>query len=307
MVINLTKAFVAIAVLCLLFAFVDVKQSFTLLWEVQPLWTIAAILMVQVQIILSAQRWRLTAKRLGLQIGILRSICEYYLGTLANMVLPGGVVGDASRIYRNRQPDGLAVSAHAVVLERTAGQIALFFITLAGCVLWPVFMRSSFPQFGLWLLIVTLSLLALVGLCIYLLVRFAPKALSRFLVDFGPSIQIAWLADRQWIRQAVLSIGIVFTYLLIFFFSALAVGEPLSVVATLTVVPLVLLSMVVPVSVGGWGIREAAAASLWPIVGLSSEAGVATSIVYALVTIIGCLPCIGCLLVRRICSSIKQV
>ena len=43
---------------------------------------------------------------------------------------------------------------------------------------------------------------------------------------------------------------------------------------------LLLLAMVVPITVSGWGVREGAAALLWPAVGLPAEQGVAISIGY---------------------------
>ena len=108
--------------------------------------------------------------------------------------------------------------------------------------------------------------------------------------DFGPAMRVAWWSDGQWIVQGVLSLAVVATYILVFLFSSFAVQAPLPVAALLTIVPLVLLSMMIPLSIGGWGIREAAAAVLWPFAALSAESGIATSVVYALVSMLGCLP-----------------
>ena len=219
-----------------------------------------------------------------------RAIFEYYLATVANLSLPGGVAGDAARIYRNRRPDALSVSIRGVVLERVAGQLALLLIVIIGWLLWPMLMPGSIPEFSVRILTISGLLLVLISAACVLIIRFAPDRITRPVREFGPALYAVWWSDRQWIVQSVLSVVIVFTYLLVFLLCSYAVQAPLPRSAVVTIVPLVLLSMLVPVSIGGWGIREAAAALLWPVAGLSAEAGIATSVVYALVSLLGCLP-----------------
>ena len=71
---------------------------------------------------------------------------------------------------------------------------------------------------------------------------------------------------------------------------AAATGTVLPPLAVISVVPLVLTAMVLPVSVGGWGVREGAAAALWPVLGASAEAGVAASVAFGLVILAASLP-----------------
>ena len=53
---------------------------------------------------------------------------------------------------------------------------------------------------------------------------------------------------------------------------------------------ILLLSMVVPLTVAGWGIREGAAALLWPMAGLPAEQGVALSVGYGALVLVSSLP-----------------
>lgn len=284
------KVLAAIGLLLLLATYIDVGESFDKLKNTDWRWLLPAILLIQMQLVLSAIRWKVTAGRLGHIFSTRRAIAEYYLATFANLSLPGGVTGDAARVYRNRQTKTLSVAVHGVMLERFAGQIALLAVSIVGWLLWPVLMQGSVPRFGIVLLSVTIAIILLGAVAIYLVVRFAPDWMTRKILDLGPSIYAAWCADRQWIVQSVLSLSVVATYMLVFLLSSYAIAEPLPWSVVITVVPLVLLSMVIPVSIGGWGVREAAAAILWPVAGLSSEAGIATSIVYALTSLLGCLP-----------------
>ncbi len=60
-------------------------------------WTIVAVCLalVQLQIVLSALRWRFTSRRLGQDIAPLKAIRESYVASFLNQTLPGGVGGDA--------------------------------------------------------------------------------------------------------------------------------------------------------------------------------------------------------------------
>ena len=50
------------------------------------------------------------------------------------------------------------------------------------------------------------------------------------------------------------------------------------------------MSMVVPVGVAGWGIREGTAALVWSVAGLTVADGVAVSVAYGLIVLVGTLP-----------------
>ena len=53
---------------------------------------------------------------------------------------------------------------------------------------------------------------------------------------------------------------------------------------------LVLLAMTIPLSIGGWGPREGAAAWLFTMAGLSAAQGVSTSVVYGVLSLVASLP-----------------
>ncbi len=269
--------------------------------EAQWRWVLMGLLIVQLQIVLSALRWQITAVRLGQGLSVPRAIQEYYLATLANLSLPGGVSGDAARIYRNRYSAGAAASARSVVIERLAGQLALLLVAIIGWLLWPLLMHDATPEATARILLV--ALLLLTGLCMIAIIlrRFAGAKVAALFDAMGTALHRVWVEDRQWQIQSLLSLAVVATYLAVFACSALALHQALPLGGIISVVPLVLLSMVIPLSIGGWGIREAVAVSLWPLMGLSVEAAIGTSVLYGLISTVGSLP--GALLVLRSTAS----
>jgi hypothetical protein len=53
------------------------------------------------------------------------------------------------------------------------------------------------------------------------------------------------------------------------------------------------------VTVGGWGIREAVAVGLWPLLGLDAATGFATSVLYGLIALAGSSPALALFLFKR--------
>lgn len=268
---------------------VDIQQTWKILKGTDPRWLALAFIVVQVQVLLSAIRWCITANRLDQRLGLQRAISEYYLATLANLSLPGGIGGDAARVYRNRVGGSWQSSMMSVTIERMSGQLVLFVVTLVGWLLWPLVFEQAVPKHLPQVLGIFLLLCVMLAAIVALFGRLS-LSVRRFILELSPALKRVWLVDRQWLLQSVLSVAIVASYVVVFAICALSIAEPLPLAALFTVVPVVLLSMVIPLSVGGWGIRELAAASLWPVVGLTAEAGIASSIVYGLVSMVSVIP-----------------
>ncbi|MBS7456257.1 flippase-like domain-containing protein [Coralloluteibacterium stylophorae] len=278
--------------LVLALAFADPGRAWAALAGADPGWLLAALLAVQAQVVLSAQRWRFTARRLGQAMPRRTAIAEYYLATLLNQSVPGGVGGDAVRAWRSgrARPGRMRAAVRAVVLERLAGQVALLTVVAIGLAAWPLAAGGAPPRVALWTAMAVAAALAAGAATVALLARRGPRRLQAALHGLRGDVVRTWFAGRAWLWQGAGSLAIVGGYIAAFALCACAVGTPLPPMAWLTAVPLALLAMLVPVSVGGWGVREAAAAALWPLVGLPAAHGVAASILYGLVNLVGALP-----------------
>jgi len=279
----------------------DLSATLEVLKQAQPVWLLLALLVVQLQVVLSAMRWRFTAVRLQVVLPLPRAIAEYYLATLLNQTLPGGVGGDAVRAWRHAgEAASTARAVRAVVLERLAGQVAFFVLAGLGLVAWPLLARDAARPAGVAVTLLLAAVLVVVSaLVVWGLARRGPVRVRRALQGLGPDVARAWWRHGAWLTQSVLSVSIVGSYVAVFALCARTLGDALPALAWLTVLPLTLATMLIPISVGGWGVREAAAAALWPLVGLSAEHGVASSVLYGLVNVVGALPGLWPLVRRR--------
>ncbi|SUZ32300.1 hypothetical protein ROE7235_02056 [Roseibaca ekhonensis] len=232
-------------------------------------WVALAIAALVLQIWLSALRWQITARALGTPVSTGWALGEYHMSVLGNTLLPGGVLGDLGRTARARGAmGGWRPAAASVVIERIAGQIALAAAALAGLAWWLATRQAAWA--------IALALLAGAALLALALVRLTPARWRA----------LAWRAWGPKLRAQIgLSTAIVACNLFGFWAAACAVGLSMGAAQTLFVIPLTLLSMLVPLTVNGWGLREGLAAGLWPMAGTAPTDAVAASIAFGLVAI----------------------
>jgi uncharacterized membrane protein YbhN (UPF0104 family) len=268
----------------------DGREALRLLANADPVWFAGALAALTLQTMLSALRWRLTASRLGIVVSGRRAVSEYYLSQVINQSLPGGMVGDAARAVRSRAQAGLARAGQAVVLERLMGQVVMFlFLAGAFAVTWIV------PGGLVWPAAIALPLaLALAaGFALpplLLTAKHLPGALGRWATILHEIIHTGLLQPGTLGQQVLLSIGTAACNLAAFAFCARAVGVTLPIGTLLAIVPLVLFTMLIPISFSGWGLREGAAAALFPIAGATAAQGFAASVAFGLAFIVAVLP-----------------
>lgn len=271
---------VTLGALALVARALDTQSITTVLRGLNAGWVALAALLLAWQIVLSALRWRVTAAALGVTLRPRRAVGEYWLAVLGNTLLPGGILGDVGRAMRLRGQAGLRAAAETVVIERLAGQLALALVTLLGFAAW------FWPQPA------GLAGAAGAGCLVAVLWATLRAGANR---GEGPGhilgrLRIAWVLNGIWRRQLALGGAVVICNLMGYWAAAQAVGVTLTPGAALFLLPLTLTVMVLPLSINGWGLREGAAALLWPMAGIEPAAAVAASVVFGLSAILAALP-----------------
>jgi hypothetical protein len=117
-----------------------------------------------------------------------------------------------------------------------------------------------------------------------------PGLLGRWAAILHEIVHTGLLQPGTLGKQVLLSIGTATCNLAAFAFCARAVGVSLPIGTLLAIVPLVLFTMLIPLSMSGWGLREGAAAALFPIAGATAAEGFATSVAFGLAFIVAVLP-----------------
>jgi len=269
---------VSLGILALVIRWADTVAIMAHLRNASVFWLVSSIAALTSITVLMAKRWQIVARSFSVDISLTRAIAEYYIAQLVNLVLPGGVVGDVTRAVRARHAANLALAAQSVAAERIVGQGVMFLLLgvgllmaliIPGGIAWPAVTWMVIAG-GVFVLLVTV------------LLSRRTDATAKFLR----------LTLNGFTQPGVASLSLIIAMLLIFslYACARATGTVVPPAGWATLLTLVLSAMLIPVSVGGWGWREGAAAALFPLIGATPSAGIAAGIAYGAMMMIAAIP-----------------
>jgi glycosyltransferase 2 family protein len=286
------RVLVSAGVLVLLLQVIDGADILRRLGRMDLRWAAAAVLLSVLQIMLLAWRWQFTARRLGSTLDYGDAFAEYYLGVFLNQVIPGGVMGDVARAWRQTGPSarsgaGSGAAITAVVLERASAQAIMTFAALVSTLV--LLLRPSGTLHVVAGGSIALALAALFAAVVVQGMR-ALSSRGTLAGRIWRDAQAAVLQPQALVVHLVTGSVVVASYVGVFLAGALAVGVETSLLTLLPLVPPLLMTMLIPVSVAGWGIREGAAAALWGIAGLPAGDGVLISVAYGVLVLVSSLP-----------------
>jgi uncharacterized membrane protein YbhN (UPF0104 family) len=239
--------------------------------------------------VFSAWRWALVARGLRIRLPFGPAVADYYRALFLNAALPGGILGDVHRAVRHGQSEGdVGRGVKAVVLERAAGQIALFAV---GAV---VLLTMPSPVLAEARHLAPLAALAAVGaLAVVLALRMnraAPSRRGRKLRGTLAEAREGLLSRRNGPGVIVSSAVVLAGYVAMFVLAARVAGAAASVAVLLPLAVLALLAMGLPLNVGGWGPREGVTAWAFGAAGLGAGRGLAVAVVYGVLSLAASLP-----------------
>ncbi len=260
---------------------------------------VAAVTLTALTTVCSAWRWRVVARALGVGIGLPGAVCAYYRSLFLNSVLPGGVVGDVHRaVTHGRRAGDVVRGLRAVAWERLWGQVIQVVVTAVVLLTLPSPVRPARPY--------VLAGVAGVAGCTALVVRGAARRgrprLARAARAVSADLRRGLLAPGVWPQLTLASVLVVAGHTATFVIAARVAGctAPLGELVALLMV--VQTAVVIPLSIGGWGLREGAAAWAFAAAGVGAATGVTVATLYAVLMLAAFAPGAGLLLgdaVRR--------
>ena len=287
----LLKMAVSLLLLGFLLFKVDVARIAAVLEGIEILPAVLAVIVLMVVPAISIPRWRVILLALGhdLPAGMLGR--GLYIGALFNQMLPSSIGGDAWRIWfctRAGVPAGTATVS--VLIERLVGLLAVF---LTFCVTFPLLLQKvgDAPlRWVLWLMVAgCLGIVIALAIIGGVASRLDAFALLRPLAFFGRALRAVARSGRVSLLVGTGLLG-QFTAILALFLVGLSVKAPLSLIAcTVTLAPALLVALV-PVSVGGWGVREGAFVVLLGFYGIRPEQSLVVSVLFGLALLVASLP-----------------
>ncbi|MBK9739127.1 MAG: flippase-like domain-containing protein [Actinobacteria bacterium] len=251
-------------------------------------WSLGAAFVIGVlTTVCCAWRWHLVSRGLGVGVPLRAAVPAYYRSLFLNTTLPGGVLGDVHRAVRHgREAGDVGAGVRAVAWERSAGQVVQVALTVVVLLLLPSPVRGAMP-------LVALGVAAVAVLAILVsrtLPRSGPALWVRAMQTAGSDLRHGLLAQRAWPGIVLASALVVAGHAATFLIAARTVGLSASTVHLLPIALIVLMAMAIPLSIGGWGPREGVAAWVFAMAGLGAAQGVATAVVYGVLSLVATLP-----------------
>jgi uncharacterized membrane protein YbhN (UPF0104 family) len=233
-------------------------------WDLHVgLWLAAAIAVTAAGVVASAVRWQAVLLALGRHCRARSLLHHYVAGQFVGTFLPSTIGGDVLRIRRLGAETGESAEAFAsVVLERLSGMFVLPFITLTALAF-----NSGLRRLGtasLVAAVISVVTLVFLGLLIY---GVSHPRVGRRLIgttgwqQFAGAVHLGAARFRKHPRATAGVIVSAFAYQLIVVLAALLAARALNlhhvgITAVLAFVPAVAIVQVIPISLGGLGLRE---------------------------------------------------
>ena len=288
----LAKAMLSVVLVAAVVHSLDGAAVVAAMRRVSPAALVAAALLVTLQAVIIGWRWHRIVKFLGGDLSPRDAVSWVFVGMFFNSALPTSVGGDAVRIWLLRRSGApLALSLVSVAIERGTG-IAVLGLMVSACApaVWGL-LRSP----GLRWTLACVGPALLVGIVIAAWVGTVaasrlPRTVSDGLRWLGEGLRRMALNPHALAELVALGIAASFTGLL----AAYVIGEGLNIglglPAYVVLVGGSVLMSVLPISLGGWGVRELSMVALFGAVGGVAEQALALSLLWGLLPVVVSLP-----------------
>jgi uncharacterized membrane protein YbhN (UPF0104 family) len=254
---------------------------------------LAAVALTALTTVCSAWRWRVVARALGVDIGLPGAVCAYYRSLFLNSVLFGGVLGDVHRaVTHGRRAGDLVRGVRAVAWERLCGQVIQAAATAVVLLTLPSPVRPALP----YVLAGVAGITGGAALVVRGAARRGRSRLTRAARAVSADLRHGLLAPEVWPQLMLASVVVVAGHTATFVIAARVAGSTAPLGELVALLMVVQCAMVIPLSIGGWGLREGAAAWAFGTAGLGAATGITVATLYAVLMLAAVAPGAGPLL-----------
>lgn len=284
-----TRVLVSLALLYLALRGINFAAIQARLSQINLLWIGFAVLVTIVQILLGSLRWQEISKLCHAPLTGLQAFRYNMIGAFFNQTLPSSIGGDAVRLWLlNRTGAGWRAATYSILTDRAVGLIALALIIVASLP-WSFGMITD-SHGRIALVFIDLAALA-AGLGFLLLGRLPWLWLKRWWptrhVHACSVIANQVIFGRHTaLKIAALSLSIHVLTVVIAWGTVRAIAAPADFEQLFMLIPPIMLITMLPISIAGWGVREASMMVAFGYAGLMPSDGTVVSILFGAVSFI---------------------
>lgn len=260
------------------FAAIQVRLS-----QISIGWIIAGVVVTVLQTVLSAFRWREISALCGAELTDMQAFRYNMIGAFFNQTLPSSIGGDAVRLWLvGRTGVGWRAATYSILTDRAVGFIALALVIVVSL---PFSSDVISDQHG-WFALILVDLAAVAAGVGFLIFGRLPFA---WLKRWWPTRHIhacSVIANQvifsrtHGLKIAALSITIHVLAVVVALCAVRSIAAPGDFMQLFMLIPPVTLITMLPISIAGWGVREATMMVAFGYAGLVPADGTVVSILY---------------------------
>jgi len=308
-ILKLTITSLAVGLLLLV---TDISDVLSKIRRANGLVIAVSILSIWVAQAISSLRWQWILRADGANVPLGFLFISYMVGMFANALLPTSIGGDIVKTYDVYQrTKDISLSITSVFMERFSGLLVLLGLSWAGvsiaCRLWAP------SLFWGWII-------ASAGACLLVLAMFKCGVIDRIIswAEKGMFARLARLVrkcaaiiaayrNRKLLifKLIIISIPVQLLTIVIYQMIGASLAIEIPFIYYLFGVPLIVILSLLPISLGGLGVREAAGVFVFGFAGLSPEAALSLSVLFTAVTYLASLLGAVFLILRK--GSLQEI
>jgi uncharacterized protein (TIRG00374 family) len=309
--ILLAKIIVSVGLLAWLLHGVDLQRLWLAIRQASWWWLAAALGLYFLMLAVSAWRWSLLLHAQGVRVAGSRLLGSFLVATFFNNFLPSNIGGDVIRIRDTATAArSRTLAATIVLVDRLLGLLALVLTAALGATITREVLHSAAGPLNPWLLWVGFTIGAVISAQAFL----TPKSLALLCRPLR-AIHAEWVDQRlarithalERFRTAPVALlggaagAIAVQLILVAFYVAIAYSMqiPVSPWHLAVIVPVSFVVQMLPISVNGFGVREATFVSYFALLGLPREAALLLSFVGAVLIMLWSLAGAAVYMARR--------
>ena len=254
-------------------------------------WIGMAIAVTFLQIFVGVLRWRAVSAECGAPLGTMQAMRYNVIGTFFNQTLPSSIGGDAVRLWLvARGGAGWRAATYSIFVDRAIGLISLAIVIVASLP-WSYSLITD-PHGRSALLLVDFA--ALAGGAGFLALGWLPWPWLKRWWGTHHLHACSVIANRVIFSRkhgAAIAVQSVLVHVLavaIVWCVVQSIAAPVMFGQLFQLVPPVMLITMLPISIAGWGVREATMGLAFGYAGLMANEGVNVSLLYgAVIFIVG--------------------
>jgi len=299
---TIVKIVLSALALCFLALKVDLTAAWQHMASQSPWLVMAAIIALSAQIVLGGLRWRTILESLGARAPLSETLRVFYVAAFfSNWLWGGAVAGDGVRAWLSlRMQMRVMRAVTSVILDRVAAVAGVAILVIITAPLFALQLGGSATAWSTpatwtaWAPAAAAGVL-LAGIGVATQLHRLPLNWHRHRL-LGALQTLSVETRAIFLRPAValsalgLAVAAQFAMSLAAYALAWSMDISLSLLNCLVLIQPVVLATALPISVGGWGVRETAMIALLALVGVPASAALALSVQLGLLSMVAALP-----------------